>query len=96
MEEKVFASNGEQLKDWLQFQDEIFTAPTQTPCVSYPEAYFDDEPGLRNLARAGCESCPVQLQCLRYALKWEPYGMWGGLSAAERKAILKARQSRAS
>ena len=34
-----------------------------------------------------CGRCPVQVECLEYALKnKEPVGMWGGLTTAERKS----------
>lgn len=93
MSEGTFTGGQEQLTDWLELHRDIEKADQQIPCTNYPEAYFDEEPGLRNLARSLCESCPVQLSCLRYALKWEPVGMWGGLSAAERKDLLRARKA---
>lgn len=43
-------------------------------------------------AKAICRSCPVIEQCLRHALRVdEPYGVWGGTSASERRALLGAR-----
>ena len=42
------------------------------------------------LAKAVCATCPVIQDCLRWALAArEPYGVWGGLSAEEREALLK-------
>lgn len=36
-------------------------------------------------AKAICQSCPVQLDCLRYAQANDiGYGLWGGLTARER------------
>lgn len=36
-------------------------------------------------AKRVCFSCPVMLECRRYALDTrEPYGIWGGLSEDER------------
>jgi WhiB family redox-sensing transcriptional regulator len=32
-----------------------------------------------------CSRCPVQPDCLDYALLTEQYGIWGGMSEAERK-----------
>jgi WhiB family redox-sensing transcriptional regulator len=38
-------------------------------------------------AKAVCRTCPVIAQCLRHALQvQEPYGVWGGLTSAERAA----------
>ncbi len=41
-------------------------------------------------AKAVCRSCPVLQQCRTHALAVrEPYGVWGGLSEAERTAQLR-------
>ncbi|MDQ6936400.1 MAG: WhiB family transcriptional regulator [Actinomycetota bacterium] len=40
-------------------------------------------------AKVVCARCPVTRECLRWALSVrEPYGVWGGLSAAEREELL--------
>lgn len=40
-------------------------------------------------AKAICRCCPVLAQCRAYALTArEPYGVWGGLSHAERELII--------
>jgi WhiB family redox-sensing transcriptional regulator len=40
-------------------------------------------------AKAICARCPVQQQCLDTALRTkEPTGIWGGLTAAERRELL--------
>ena len=39
-------------------------------------------------ARAACRRCPVQVQCLNYALdNGEKYGMWGGATEKERRGM---------
>ncbi|MFJ5552905.1 WhiB family transcriptional regulator [Streptomyces sp. NPDC093225] len=39
-------------------------------------------------AREVCALCPVQAECLRHALHvQEPYGVWGGLTEEERRAL---------
>lgn len=41
-------------------------------------------------AKTLCRGCPVLLQCRTHALAVaEPYGIWGGLSEAERHALLR-------
>ena len=41
-------------------------------------------------AKAVCRTCPVIASCRRYALEvQEPYGVWGGLTAAERAALAR-------
>lgn len=37
-------------------------------------------------AKAVCRTCAVRRQCLQYALAMkEPYGVWGGMTEAERR-----------
>ena len=39
-----------------------------------------------------CNLCPIQLKCLDYAIRAEPFGIWGGASEAER-VYLRARHN---
>ena len=40
-------------------------------------------------AKSVCQVCPVMRQCLDYAMEIrEPYGIWGGLTEAERRTVL--------
>lgn len=34
-----------------------------------------------------CSTCPVKLQCLRYSLEWEPFGIWGGMTERQRQRL---------
>ncbi|MBB0244821.1 WhiB family transcriptional regulator [Streptomyces alkaliphilus] len=46
-------------------------------------------------AKAVCARCPVLLECREHALDQpEPYGVWGGLTAAERRVMLGRRRRR--
>jgi WhiB family redox-sensing transcriptional regulator len=53
-----------------------------------PEAFFP-EPGAPNWrAKRVCRSCPVRRECLSFAVdNGEEYGIWGGLSAHERRQV---------
>ncbi len=43
-------------------------------------------------AKAICSVCPVQRDCLDFALATrEPHGIWGGLNEIERRAVLAKR-----
>lgn len=43
-------------------------------------------------AKRICRACPVIAECRAHALRVdEPYGVWGGLSAIERRELLGAR-----
>ncbi len=47
-------------------------------------------------AKRVCARCPVLLSCREHALAQpEPYGVWGGLTAAERRVVLARRRRRA-
>lgn len=60
------------------------------------ESFFhpDGERGPRRArreaaAKAVCATCPVLLTCREHALAArEPYGVWGGLSEADREQLL--------
>lgn len=57
------------------------------PLLWFPERGEPVEP-----ARAICRGCPVQEQCLEYALaSGEKFGIWGGLSERERRRERQAR-----
>jgi WhiB family redox-sensing transcriptional regulator len=46
-------------------------------------------------AKRVCARCPVLLECREHALAQpEPYGVWGGLTAAERRVVLARRRRR--
>jgi WhiB family transcriptional regulator, redox-sensing transcriptional regulator len=68
-------------------------------CRGMDSALFFHPEGERGRARAGreahakqiCSSCPVLVRCRAHALAvHEPYGVWGGLSEAERDEIVRA------
>ena len=53
-----------------------------------PEAFFPEKGGSTRIAKATCARCFVQAECLDWALTTnERFGIWGGLSERERRAI---------
>jgi WhiB family transcriptional regulator, redox-sensing transcriptional regulator len=65
-----------------------------------PDTFFPSQPdsagqtGAKGLeaARTICRTCPVQPECLEYALTHhEKFGVWGGTSERERRKIRRAR-----
>lgn len=67
-------------------------------CRGVDSSVFFHPDGERGRARAQrerrakqlCHSCPVISQCRRHALSAaEPYGIWGGMSEAERISLTK-------
>ena len=70
-------------------------------CRGMDSTFFFHPEGERGRARVGrearakqvCQGCPVLEQCRRHALAVEePYGVWGGLSEAERDEIVRAQE----
>ncbi|MEU1279956.1 WhiB family transcriptional regulator [Streptomyces sp. NPDC005805] len=65
----------------------LFFAPSKEPTaarLSREEA-----------AKRVCARCPVMIECREHALlQPEPYGVWGGLTAAERRVVLARRRRR--
>lgn len=63
----------------------LFFAPSKEPTA----ARLSRE----QAAKQVCADCPVVLECCAYALlRPEPYGVWGGLTAAERRVVLARRR----
>jgi WhiB family redox-sensing transcriptional regulator len=65
-------------------------------CKKRTALFFPGEHALGDVLEAKriCnDGCPVQPQCLDYALRYEEKdGVWGGTSGEERTKIIKARR----
>ena len=56
------------------------------------DLFFPERGASTRLAKSVCRQCPVQEECLEYAVNnREKFGIWGGLSERERRAIRKKR-----
>lgn len=68
---------------------------TKAKCREYPTDLFFPEVGVNiGPIRQICAACPVQQECLEYALKHNiEHGVWGGTSRAQRETL--ARKMRA-
>lgn len=57
-----------------------------------PEMFYPEKGEGTKDARDLCAACPLRQECLEFALaNKEEYGVWGGLGAGERKALLRQR-----
>ncbi|HVL80680.1 MAG TPA: WhiB family transcriptional regulator [Actinomycetota bacterium] len=65
-----------------------------------PELFFSPDSfetkqgkdGREDIAKAACARCEVRAECLEYAIKaGERYGIWGGLTEQERRAVVRRR-----
>jgi WhiB family transcriptional regulator, redox-sensing transcriptional regulator len=53
-----------------------------------PELFFPDKGGSVLAAKTICHGCEVNAECLQWALDHgERWGVWGGLSAFERRKL---------
>lgn len=71
---------------------EVLDGQGETPCMAYPDAFFKDrgEDAREKyiVARKLCQSCPIRLQCLEYAVaNNEDHGIWGGMTPRERRGL---------
>ncbi|MGW7071205.1 WhiB family transcriptional regulator [Streptomyces sp. NPDC054855] len=65
----------------------LFFAPSKEPTASRLSR--------EEAAKRVCARCPVMVECREHALlQPEPYGVWGGLTAAERRVVLARRRRR--
>ncbi|MEV0493074.1 WhiB family transcriptional regulator [Streptomyces atratus] len=65
----------------------LFFAPSKEPTA----ARLSREESAKRV----CARCPVMIECQEHALvQPEPYGVWGGLTAAERRVVLARRRRR--
>lgn len=80
----------------LELNRESWQADALCPQVGF-DLFFVEIGGSTREAKRVCAMCPVRDQCLEYALaNDERHGIWGGLAAHERQAILRRREVIAS
>lgn len=66
------------------------------PEIFYPIGYGAPALEMETAAKAVCGRCPVQTECLGWALRvGEPDGIWGGTNPDERRALRRRRRSAA-
>lgn len=67
----------------------------QGNCVGHPTDMFYPESNTNPQALELCQTCPVRVECLTYAMRHhERFGIWGGTSAKKREQLRKQHQQR--
>jgi transcription factor whiB len=71
----------------LRWQDFALCAQTD------PDIFFPEKGGSTAPATSVCASCPVQAECLEYAIANDiRHGIWGGMSDNDRRKISRERR----
>ncbi|HZJ47633.1 MAG TPA: WhiB family transcriptional regulator [Acidimicrobiia bacterium] len=77
-----------ELEDW---RSEAACAGTD------PDVFFPGEDASAARAKIVCAGCPVREKCLLYSIEFRmTSGIWGGMSAAERRELRRARRIRSA
>jgi len=59
-----------------------------------PDLFFPERGGSTREAKEVCRGCVVREECLEYAIEAnEKFGIWGGLSERERRALRRQRHA---
>ncbi len=74
-----------------------FTAPdtehewtAEALCIAGDPDVLFSRGAAQNLAKVVCRACPVRMECLADALDNRvEYGVWGGMTERERRALLR-------
>ena len=61
-----------------------------------PDLFSPEKGGNARLAREIFAACPVQSQCLDYAMGRDDFGVWGGLTERERRALKRNTRRKAA
>lgn len=76
---------GADLAESTAWQEEALCAQTD------PEAFFPERGASPRQAKKVCAQCPVQAECLDFALEHnETFGVWGGLTEKERRRLRRS------
>lgn len=67
---------------------------SQAACIDMDGAiFYPDAPSPKaaymEAIRRVCFACPVRRECLTWAMRHERYGIWAGLSEAERQSVIR-------
>lgn len=82
--------NGEQIRDLT-----VTAYDEELPCRIDPDLFFLTGRTHSRQAAEMCAICPILQECRDYAIQArEPFGVWGALTAGERRKLWKKRDTR--
>lgn len=74
--------------EWLEWREKAL-------CTGKQEIFFNDaKTKAVAQAKAICAVCPVKSECLDHALTHTEFGIWGGMTANERRLYRRAERKR--
>lgn len=60
-------------------------------CIGKSDLFFSDNMStVVRKAKEVCSTCVVRLKCLDHAMKHHEYGVWGGMTANERRVAKRS------
>jgi WhiB family redox-sensing transcriptional regulator len=66
-------------------------------CTGQAELFFSDHKQKTvQQAKEVCDACDVKNECLNHALKHQEFGVWGGMTANERRVLRRRQRSLAN
>lgn len=71
------------MTDWLDVDWE------QAACRDVDKSVFFPKTNATVQATKYCEECPIQKDCRDYALEHEEFGIWGNMSARQRRIYVR-------
>jgi len=81
--------------DWKQYPRLPDAIEFQALCRSAPIDWFFPQKGKSAIGKRLCLSCPVQEECLNYAItNAVHFGVWGGMTERERHSERQRRKQR--
>lgn len=79
----------------LDLMQEVVGEPA---CSNFPDAFFPEpgHPAIQDMrmAKELCSDCPIKIECLKFALKHTQIGIWGGMTANERRHFKRLNSSK--
>lgn len=90
MNDSILGVPREARTQWEALGEALSDLPTPVPCQSPDRDLWAGNPASQRRAAARCLDCPVMIACGDYAVAaGERHGVWGGLTAGERKGSPK-------
>lgn len=90
----MFHEEAAEAVEYEELTKAIAEMPHEAPCENYPDAFYAEYKDgdyfyTVEAAKQLCAGCPIKAQCAAYGLRWEEFGIWGGMTPAERTKFRK-------